>query len=126
MSRERHLIAIDLDGTLLDNDQKISKKNKKAIAQAVKDGHVVVIATGRPRRASIQYYHQLNLQTPMINFNGALIHHPTNTRWKSTHIPIEQTVAHKIRSEEHTSELQSRGHLVCRLLLEKKKTTKHK
>src|SRR5439155_16564938 len=28
-----------------------------------------------------------------------------------------------IRSEEHTSELQSRGHLVCRLLLEKKKKT---
>src|SRR5690625_4755602 len=28
----------------------------------------------------------------------------------------------KSRSEEHTSELQSRGHLVCRLLLEKKKT----
>src|SRR5690625_5408422 len=27
-----------------------------------------------------------------------------------------------MRSEEHTSELQSRGHLVCRLLLEKKKT----
>src|SRR5690625_6799026 len=27
----------------------------------------------------------------------------------------------KLRSEEHTSELQSRGHLVCRLLLEKKK-----
>src|SRR3989449_5339625 len=29
-----------------------------------------------------------------------------------------------IRSEEHTSELQSRLHLVCRLLLEKKKTTR--
>src|SRR5207253_11489852 len=29
--------------------------------------------------------------------------------------------AHQARSEEHTSELQSRGHLVCRLLLEKKK-----
>src|SRR5436305_12102938 len=28
-----------------------------------------------------------------------------------------------VRSEEHTSELQSRPHLVCRLLLEKKKTT---
>src|SRR5207253_10851144 len=28
------------------------------------------------------------------------------------------------RSEEHTSELQSRGHLVCRLLLEKKKITR--
>src|SRR5207253_5545153 len=30
------------------------------------------------------------------------------------------------RSEEHTSELQSRGHLVCRLLLEKKKKTNAK
>src|SRR5437660_5300209 len=30
------------------------------------------------------------------------------------------------RSEEHTSELQSRGHLVCRLLLEKKKKKKHR
>src|SRR5690625_5871586 len=29
------------------------------------------------------------------------------------------------RSEEHTSELQSRGHLVCRLLLEKKKSKTH-
>src|SRR5690625_5720126 len=33
-------------------------------------------------------------------------------------IEVEETRA---RSEEHTSELQSRGHLVCRLLLEKKK-----
>src|SRR2546422_8603385 len=32
-----------------------------------------------------------------------------------------QTSADAIRSEEHTSELQSRLHLVCRLLLEKKK-----
>src|SRR5690625_6823060 len=31
------------------------------------------------------------------------------------------SIADKQRSEEHTSELQSRGHLVCRLLLEKKK-----
>src|SRR5690625_6459332 len=30
----------------------------------------------------------------------------------------------RVRSEEHTSELQSRGHLVCRLLLEKKKDRK--
>src|SRR5437870_6232347 len=31
------------------------------------------------------------------------------------------TKSSRLRSEEHTSELQSRGHLVCRLLLEKKK-----
>mgnify|MGYP000453351372 CR=1 FL=1 len=36
------------------------------------------------------------------------------------------SVKAEIRSEEHTSELQSRPHLVCRLLLEKKKTLKKK
>src|SRR5439155_21551469 len=34
---------------------------------------------------------------------------------------VQLTVESILRSEEHTSELQSRGHLVCRLLLEKKK-----
>src|SRR5690625_5628787 len=39
-------------------------------------------------------------------------------------LPALQPVANRFvfRSEEHTSELQSRGHLVCRLLLEKKTT----
>src|SRR6266702_5063167 len=37
-----------------------------------------------------------------------------------TGLAAEET---RLRSEEHTSELQSRGHLVCRLLLEKKKPT---
>src|SRR3989449_8475392 len=42
--------------------------------------------------------------------------------WK----PSKQTDADEERSEEHTSELQSRLHLVCRLLLEKKKKKKKK
>src|SRR5439155_22740365 len=36
---------------------------------------------------------------------------------------MRRLVLSRIRSEEHTSELQSRGHLVCRLLLEKKNKT---
>src|SRR6266498_2821684 len=39
-------------------------------------------------------------------------------RWVDT---LRREVAEEARSEEHTSELQSRPHLVCRLLLEKKK-----
>src|SRR5437870_7358971 len=38
---------------------------------------------------------------------------------------FEPEMRRGLRSEEHTSELQSRGHLVCRLLLEKKKYTAH-
>src|SRR5690625_6062867 len=37
------------------------------------------------------------------------------------HLPAAPVLPRPARSEEHTSELQSRGHLVCRLLLEKKK-----
>src|SRR5690625_6829638 len=41
-------------------------------------------------------------------------------------VDIVLVVLDQERSEEHTSELQSRGHLVCRLLLEKKKKNNHK
>src|SRR5690625_5979692 len=41
--------------------------------------------------------------------------------WENSYIDGNWTYAlDEVRSEEHTSELQSRGHLVCRLLLEKK------
>src|SRR2546422_7139105 len=56
---------------------------------------------------------------------------PYTTLFRSTHAPYWPTLTEQIkladakpvlvRSEEHTSELQSRLHLVCRLLLEKKK-----
>src|SRR5690554_7364645 len=41
----------------------------------------------------------------------------------TTHFPTMVLAGDEMRSEEHTSELQSRPHLVCRLLLEKKKNS---
>src|SRR2546429_5157287 len=59
--------------------------------------------------------------------------HVTGSRPESSRYPamplttipatVVPTAAPAVRSEEHTSELQSRLHLVCRLLLEKKKNT---
>ena len=43
----------------------------------------------------------------------------------ATHGPARIILSSKLRSEEHTSELQSRQYLVCRLLLEKKKKKKN-
>src|SRR5690625_6186190 len=43
--------------------------------------------------------------------------------WFASLIIIILIAAMFLRSEEHTSELQSRGHLVCRLLLEKKNSS---
>src|SRR5690625_6020748 len=45
---------------------------------------------------------------------------PSDEQWQ--HALEQVDLFYSERSEEHTSELQSRGHLVCRLLLEKKKT----
>src|SRR2546423_12001204 len=45
--------------------------------------------------------------------------------WAETYIAEEGSAHSRIRSEEHTSELQSLAYLVCRLLLEKKKPLTH-
>src|SRR6266581_5578596 len=56
---------------------------------------------------------------------------PYTTLFRSPSPPIPKCsssacgMCRRLRSEEHTSELQSPVHLVCRLLLEKKKKTKH-
>lgn len=93
---EKHLIALDLDGTLLTDEKQISERNKQAIAKARAEGHIVAIATGRPHRASITYYHEMELDTPMVNFNGALIHHPKNSLWDSIHSPMSIRDAREI------------------------------
>jgi len=86
--QQRHLIAIDLDGTLLRDDKTISQKNIDAIGQARANGHEVVIATGRPFRHAKLYYEQLGLTTPIVNFNGGLVHHPLDPSFEATHHPI--------------------------------------
>jgi Cof subfamily protein (haloacid dehalogenase superfamily) len=86
---ERYLIALDLDGTLLKDDKTISPFTKDVIKRAQEAGHVVVIATGRPYRASKMYYEELRLTTPIINFNGAFVHHPKNDAWGVCHSPLQ-------------------------------------
>ena len=71
MRKKKHLIAIDLDGTLLTNNKDISQRTKQTIQKVVDNGHIVVIATGRSHRSSLHYYQSLDLNTAMINFNGA-------------------------------------------------------
>src|SRR5437870_8804497 len=61
-----------------------------------------------------------------VNRHGALFHLEEIVLVGQTVVLVNDHTAQSIecrRSEEHTSELQSRGHLVCRLLLEKKKYT---
>lgn len=93
MENKKHLIALDLDGTLLTDDKEISEQNKHMLFKVAEAGHIVVIATGRPHRASINYYHELKMNTPMVNFNGALIHHPNDKKWGALHNPLPRLTA---------------------------------
>ncbi|GEL14357.1 Cof-type HAD-IIB family hydrolase [Pediococcus cellicola] len=70
------LITIDLDGTTLNNQNKVSQKTVAVIKAAGAAGHIVSIVTGRPYRISAAIYDQLQLKTPLANFNGALTHIP--------------------------------------------------
>lgn len=79
----QNLIAIDLDGTTLNNQSIISNKTKSVLETLQKDGHIVSIATGRPFRSSGHYYRQLRLNSPMVNFNGALCHKPGQLHWEN-------------------------------------------
>ncbi|MFP3490231.1 HAD hydrolase family protein, partial [Staphylococcus sp. SIMBA_130] len=68
MTTKPHLIAIDLDGTLLNSEKNISERTKSVIFEAKRQGHHVAIATGRPYRASVRYYNALALDSPIVNF----------------------------------------------------------
>lgn len=93
---DKYLIALDLDGTLLTDSKEIDPRTKQTLLKAMNEGHIVVIATGRPHRSSINYYHELGLNTPMVNFNGALLHHPTEEKWDILHNPMSLRTAKKI------------------------------
>ncbi|MCD5002199.1 HAD family phosphatase [Enterococcus saccharolyticus] len=70
------LIAIDLDGTLLDRQKQISERNKQALKQAKAQGVKVVICTGRPLRAIEPILEELDLLDEgdySITFNGGLV-----------------------------------------------------
>ncbi|UXH45748.1 Cof-type HAD-IIB family hydrolase [Rossellomorea vietnamensis] len=95
-SQEKHLIVLDLDGTLLTDEKKISSKTHDILKKARHKGHEVMIATGRPFRASELYYQQLQLTTPIVNFNGAFVHHPTDPSWGVYHEPMDLDVAKQI------------------------------
>ena len=69
-----YLIALDMDGTLLKSDQTISYKTTSYLQNLASQGHKIIIASGRPLRGILPYYQQLNLNTPVICYNGGVIY----------------------------------------------------
>lgn len=70
------LIAIDLDGTLLNSAKQIPTENIKAIQKAAKAGVKIVLCTGRPKSGILPYFEQLGLtdEEYIIMNNGCSVY----------------------------------------------------
>ena len=67
------LLALDLDGTLLDSRGQISDQNRQAIRRAEEKGVLVTIATGRRFRDARPVGLEIGLNAPLVTHNGALL-----------------------------------------------------
>ncbi|AKA69501.1 Cof-type HAD-IIB family hydrolase [Clostridium scatologenes] len=75
------LLAVDMDGTLLNNNRIISKENKEAIKKAVKKGVNVVITSGRGLKGLDNFLDEVNLRGEnryLIANNGGTIYRTSN------------------------------------------------
>lgn len=103
----RKLIALDLDGTTLNDQSKITAKTKDILTKLRNAGHIVSIVTGRPYRNSYFYYDELKMNTPIVNFNGAWCHNPSDDNWSHTyHKSLSKELALSMLSLKSEPEVQ--------------------
>src|SRR3990172_1304231 len=72
------LIALDLDGTLLNSGLRLSDGNGEALRAAVALGIQVVIATSRWYELALRTANRLGIETPVIASNGAIVKRPSD------------------------------------------------
>ena len=85
---EPYIIALDMDGTLLNSKKEICFKTARYLRKLSKQGHKVIISSGRPIRSIERYYNQLKLDTLVIGYNGELIYSPNDPTFE----PIRHTL----------------------------------
>lgn len=100
-NHERQLLIIsDLDGSLLNDEGKLSKETINVVKEVSKKGHLFCIATGRTPRGSIEIYKQLNLNTILVNLNGAYIWHPNNSNFMPINIVFDKLLIKRLISQK--------------------------
>jgi Cof subfamily protein (haloacid dehalogenase superfamily) len=92
---EIRLVAVDLDDTLLDRTRQISPRARHAIRCAVQQGVTVTIATGRMFCSAQPYAAELDLDVPLITYNGALIK-CSKTGKTVLHRPLDSSTAAEV------------------------------
>jgi Cof subfamily protein (haloacid dehalogenase superfamily) len=89
------LVAIDLDGTLLNDSKQVSDQTVEALCGLPERGVKVIIASARPPRSVRAVYQTLKLDTWQINYNGALIWDEPNQQ-PVFHRPLRASLVREI------------------------------
>lgn len=92
----RKLIVIDLDGTALADENTLHPHTKKVLKEASRKGHIVCIATGRPKRSAIKFYKELELNTIMANYNGSYVSNPSDPNYDGVIHTIAKSTVNEI------------------------------
>ncbi|SFL23579.1 hypothetical protein SAMN03159341_104174 [Paenibacillus sp. 1_12] len=71
--RPYRMVVTDIDGTLVDLEQMISRRNKDTIHAFQRQGGIVTLATGRMEDAVRHYAKELDIRHPVILYNGGKI-----------------------------------------------------
>lgn len=74
MNLQYRLFVSDIDGTLINEDRKISEENKKMIALYRQRGGQITLATGRSFAETQKFIKELELELPVILCNGAVLY----------------------------------------------------
>jgi len=90
-----HLLSVDLDGTLLTTDKRLTPCTLSTVQRCTQAGVAVVICTARPPRSARPFYDELRLDTELIAYNGAMVTHP----------PTDAVVSHRAMPPALAAEL---------------------
>ncbi len=107
MENKKYLIALDLDGTLLNDNKEITTTTKEFLNKLEKEGNLIVICSGRAPRSIIEYYDFLDIKSPVISYNGALAFDSKDKNFMTISYKIDTSFTKKLYKEIINKEVTS-------------------
>jgi len=118
MDTDIKLIALDIDGTIMDKACRISGRVKKAISKASEKGVYVLLATGRMYSATAYIGRELNLKTPLVVYQGSLVREFYKSDKILLHYSLDTALAYRLIRDARKKDVQINVYLNDKIYVE--------
>lgn len=112
------LIALDIDGTIMDKNFHISDAVKNSVKKAIDNGIKVVLATGRMFSATLPVAQEMGIKTPLITYQGSLIKEYNPSSKILQHLTIKQEIAKELIEDLRKYDVQINTYINDDLIVE--------